>query len=315
MMETQAIIIGGGPAGLSGACYLGRFRRPCIILDGRASRARWIPKSHNTPGFPTGVSGEELLARLRDQATRYGSKIIADDVLAVTRNHQGFTVQGARDQYRSNYVMLATGVKDNLPKLVGTEEAICRGLLRICPICDAFEIIDKHVGVLGTGDHAVREAEFLRTYTERITFLNIGKHSAALQSRIEAGGISYRCARLETVVFHDGGVTVRDNTGNSLEFQTIYSALGCHPMNQLAAQLGAKCDEQGALTVNAHQETSIQGLYAAGDVVRGVNQIVVAAAEAAIAATDIHNKLRLGSQLELRQRATVVRPESEAFAL
>jgi thioredoxin reductase (NADPH) len=86
-----SIIIGAGPAGLTAACYLGRFRRPSVILDHGDSRARWIPKSHNTPGFPAGVGGEELLARLREQALLYGAQIRPAYVEELSGGEQGLS--------------------------------------------------------------------------------------------------------------------------------------------------------------------------------------------------------------------------------
>ena len=290
----QAIIIGAGPAGLTAACYLGRFRRPSVVMDHGDSRARWIPKSHNTPGFPAGVGGEELLARLREQALRYGAQIRVAKVEELRSEEQGFAVVTGTQIYRTRYVILATGVKDELPSVAGAEAAIHQAILKICPICDAFESIGNQIAVIGSGDHAFREAEFLQTYSARITLINVGEHSEAFNSQVAAAGIQYRRARLENLVFDErtGTVSVLDNNHETLTFETVYSALGFHAQNQLAARLGAKCDEHGALKVNAHQQTSIPGLYAAGDVVRGLNQIVVAEAEAAMAATDIHNRLR-----------------------
>ena len=269
-----------------------------IVLDHGESRARWIPKSHNTPGFPTGVGGEELLSRLREQALCYETQIHSAQVDELRRDEQGFSVVTASATYRSQYVILATGVEDELPKISGAGAAIHQAVLKICPICDAFESIGKQIAVIGTGEHAFREAQFLQTYSDRITLINVGRHNEAFQSQIEAAGIRYQRARVENLIFDGRSVSVVDDNHESHLFDVVYSALGCHPQNQLAAQLGAECDEHGALKVNPHQETSIPGLYAAGDVVRGLNQIVVAEAEAAIAATDIHNRLRLSEQRE-----------------
>jgi thioredoxin reductase (NADPH) len=291
-----SIIIGAGPAGLTAACYLGRFRRPSVILDHGDSRARWIPKSHNTPGFPAGVGGEELLARLREQALLYGAQIRPAYVEELSGGEQGFTVTTSEEVYRSRYVILATGVKDELPRVSGAEAAIHQAILKICPICDAYESSGKHIAVIGTGEHAFREAQFLKTYSDRITLINVGDESDAFRTRIEAAGVRYRRAKIDNLRFDGPSVSVVDKDHETDTFEIVYSALGCHPQNQLASRLGARCDEHGALVVNAHQQTSIAGLYAAGDVVRGLNQIVVAEAEAAMAATDIHNRLRLSER-------------------
>jgi thioredoxin reductase (NADPH) len=295
----QSIIIGAGPAGLTAACYLGRFHRPSVVLDHGDSRARWIPKSHNTPGFPAGVGGEELLARLREQALQYGAQIRPAHVKELACDEQGFTVTTSVEVYRSRYVIVATGVKDELPRVSGAAAAVHQAILKICPICDAYESSGKHIAVIGTGEHAFREAQFLQTYSDRITLINVGEDSDEFRAQIEAVGVRYRRAEIENLRFDERSVSVVDKEHETDTFEVVYSALGCHPQNQLAARLGATCDEHGALVVNAHQQTSITGLYAAGDVVRGLNQIVVAEAEAAMAATDIHNRLRLSERGEL----------------
>jgi thioredoxin reductase (NADPH) len=106
-----------------------------------------------------------------------------------------------------------------------------------------------------------------------------------------SGGIERVSIQLSDLRIEERQVVVSSSTGER-SFDAVYLALGCSSQQDLARSLGASCDEHGALMVNAHQETSVPGLYAAGDVVRGLNQVVVAAAESAIAATDIHNKLR-----------------------
>ena len=108
---------------------------------------------------------------------------------------------------------------------------------------------------------------------------------------MKARGIELQSICLSDLSIHKDRITVRSANGRQ-EFDVAYLALGCSPQHQLARSLQARCDEHGALIVNAHQETSVPGLYAAGDVVRGLNQVVVATAESAIAATEIHNKLR-----------------------
>jgi thioredoxin reductase (NADPH) len=188
------------------------------------------------------------------------------------------------------YVLLATGVRDHLPDLKGASEAVMRSLLRICPICDAFEAIDKRIAVIGDGPLGEREASFLRHYTKQVTLLQLGSPPPSAK-----GGDGFRIERLsiELCELHIQKDRVALITAQGeRDFDVMYLALGCSAQNDLARSLMAECDEHGALQVNAHQETSVPGLYAAGDVVRGLNQVVVAAAESAIAATDIHNKLR-----------------------
>lgn len=289
----DALIIGAGPAGLTAASYLGRFHRKPVVIDGSASRARWIPESHNIPGFPGGIGGAELLSQMRAQAIRYGADIRSGQVDGLTRFESGFRVQIGTETLLSRYVLLATGVSDHLPELAGAEEAVLRSLLRVCPICDAFEATGKCIAVIGSGDHGDREAEFLLTYSDRVTLIHTGgpRDPAADQRLLEAG-IKIIASPLRNLEIEDNRLSLRTRGGELEFFDVFYAALGCTPLNHLAASLGATLAENSALQVNTHQQTSVPGLYAAGDIVRGLNQVVVAAAEAAIAATDIHNQLR-----------------------
>lgn len=286
----DAIVVGAGPAGLTAAIYLGRFRRRCIVLEDAQSRARWIPTSHNIPGFTAGVGGEEFLSSLKEQALKYGAHIRHAHVSTLTVSDGLFAVGTGEATLYSRYVLLATGVRDHLPPIDGASEAVMRSLLRFCPICDAFEAIDKRIAVIGDGPVGEREAMFLQNYSNKVTLLHIGSPPSPAPTSGFAG-IERIQARLSDLDIQKNQVTLRA-AHDERQFDVVYLALGCSPQHTLAQSLRASCDEQGALQVNAHQETTVPRLYAAGDVVRGLHQVVIAAAEGAIAATDIHNKLR-----------------------
>jgi len=287
----DAIVVGGGPAGLTAAIYLARFRRRCVVLDDGHSRARWIPTSHNIPGFTAGIGGQELLLALREQSAKYGAQIRRTHVSSVAFHDDIFVLCTDQDTLYSRYLLLATGVRDHLPAIEGATEAVMRSLLRICPICDAFEAIDQRIAVIGDDALGEREAEFLMTYSNQVTLLHTGtpKHASARDASM--GDFERIWVQPQDLRIHEDYVTLSTAKG-SRDFDIVYLALGCSPRHDLARSLSAACDEQGNLEVNAHQETTVPHLYAAGDVVRGLNQVVVAAAESAIAATDIHNKLR-----------------------
>jgi thioredoxin reductase (NADPH) len=286
----DAIVVGAGPAGLTAAIYLGRFRRRCTVLEDGQSRARWIPTSHNIPGFTAGVGGEEFLSSLKDQALRYGAHIRHAHVSALTVSDGVFALRTGEGTLHSRYVLLATGVRDHLPPIEGASEAVMRSLLRFCPICDAFEAIDKRIAVIGDGPLGEREAVFLQNYSSKVTLLHIGSPASSGPTPGFAG-IERIQIRLSDLHIQKEQVTLRA-AHDERQFDVAYLALGCSPQHRLAQSLGASCDEQGALQVTTHQETTVPRLYAAGDVVRGLNQVVIAAAEGAVAATDIHNKLR-----------------------
>ena len=282
----DVIVVGAGPAGLTAAIYLGRYRRRCMVLEDGHSRARWIPTSHNIPGFTDGIGGEELLATLKEQAQRYGAQIRHANASSIALDAGVFSLGTDAGVLHCRYLLLATGVRDHLPSIEGASEAVLRSLLRFCPICDAFEAIDKRIAVIGDGAPGVREAEFLKHYSAQVTLLHTGSADAPASEDIERVSI-----RLSDLRIQEDRIVLVSVTGER-HFDVAYLALGTSSQHNLARALGATCDEHGALRVNAHQETSVPRLYAAGDVVRGLNQVVVAAADSAIAATDIHNKLR-----------------------
>ncbi|MBU2378717.1 MAG: NAD(P)/FAD-dependent oxidoreductase [Alphaproteobacteria bacterium] len=295
--DVDVLIVGAGPAGLTAATYLARFMRSVLVADGGEPRAGWIPLSHNMPGFPAGISGDDILARMRDQAEEYGAETETGRVETLAHDGAVFTASLNGRQVRARAVLLATGVEDHRPDLPGVERAIERSLVRICPICDGYEATDKAVAVIGHSDKGAREAAFLRTYSDRVTLIHVGPADALTErAALERLDIKLVETPIKTVHLEGDHVTAHVwNLGwgdETRTFDLVYSALGTSPNVGLAEGLGARLADDGRLEVDLHQKTSIPGLYAAGDVVRGLNQIAVATAEAAVAATDIHNTLR-----------------------
>jgi thioredoxin reductase (NADPH) len=296
--RLDAVIVGAGPAGLNAATYLGRFRRRFLVVHDGCSRARWIPRSHNHPGFPGGIHGPTLLRRMRAQAERFGARFLEGRVEVVEREPggAGFAISGDGFDLRARTVLLATGVHDNLPPLKGVEPAIRRGLVRICPICDAYEVMGRRVALVGDGDLGGREARFLRDYCEAVTLVHVGAPEAL--SPVERAALAAFAVRVREAALADLSLTrdravLKIGEGPAEEFEALYAALGCAARSTLAERAGVAVTDQGYLIAGqAHQETATPGIYAAGDVVRGLNQITVAQAEAAIAATAMHNFLR-----------------------
>lgn len=292
----DCVVVGAGPAGLTAAIYLGRFRRDVLVVDAGQSRAARIPLSRNHPGFPEGVRGRTLLARMRRQAEKYGAAFEACEVDDLRRETDGFRLGTGKGELSARAVLLATGVVDIEPELPGVEAAVAQGLLRICPICDGYETIGQRIGVIGADAHAAREAIFVTTYTPDVALILIGAAEALpddSRRELAAAGVEVIEAPIESVkLYRRKGSAICFGPDHIREFDSLYAALGVAPRTRLAIRAGAKLDDDGRLVVGEHQETSVPGLYAAGDVVRGLNQISTAEGEGATAATDIHNRLR-----------------------
>ena len=289
----DVVVVGGGPAGLLGALYLARFRRTVMLLDGGQSRVRYVPRSHNYPGFAQGIAGTELLRSLKDQLSSYRISTEAAHVDSITKSAPGFHVSWAGGETTARYILLATGASDVEPDMPYALEALRDGALRYCPVCDGYEAIDQAIGVLGAGPSGVREALYVRHFSDHVTFFlaRTGEPlSTGDAAELTAASIAMAPGVVESIRFWDGRVTVRHGDSETI-CDTVYASLGVRVHSELATNMGAAADELGYLRVDAHQQTTVPGLYAAGDVASGLNQISVAFGGAAIAAAAIHNAL------------------------
>ena len=286
----DCLIIGGGPAGLTAAIYLARYRRQGLVVDAGESRAALIPESHNYPGFQ-GIAGPALLERLRAQARRYGAELRRGTVSALARDGDVFTAVADGERLRARTVILATGLVDKKPDTEGLREGIAHGAIRFCPICDGYEATDKRIGVLGPFDTAGHKALFMRTYSRDVRlFPTDGARETALTRALDEAGVTI--AGVPTRVHPSAdGVSISVKGGKTHVLDMLYPAMGCMVRSDLAVALGADCNAIGNLRVDDHQRTTVDGLYGAGDVVTDLHQLTVATGHAAIAATAIHNRL------------------------
>jgi thioredoxin reductase (NADPH) len=300
-VHTDCLVIGGGPAGLAAAIYLARFRLRTMVIDAGRSRAALIARSHNHAGFPNGISGKDLLGRMREQALRYDADLRAGHVQQLTKRGEEFVIETDSLSIAARTVLLATGVTNLHPQIPREmhDEALMQGQLRYCPVCDGYEACGQNIAVIGTGVHGAKEAEFLRAYSDRVTLIAPdGAHElrdserarlAALRVRIVDGPVRDFALTADRIGF--------TCAAGELWFDTMYPALGSKIHSELAIALGADCSEEGCIRVDSHQATSVPGLFAAGDVVLGLDQISHAIGEAGVAATAMRNMVAASQPL------------------
>lgn len=291
----EALVIGGGPGGLTAAVYLRRFRRDVIVADKGHSRLSMIPVSHNYPGFPGGVPGGELLGRLREQLACYGGGVDDIEIASLAKEDDVFVATWEGGEIRAPVVVLATGVADKGLPVEGWHEAVASGAVRLCPVCDGYDILDKRVAVASQVHNRTGHALFMRTFScdvtlfERDTGTPLSDEEA---EKLRVANVRYVASPLKGVTLTDAMEPVlHTEDGGDHRFDVFYPMLGENARSGLALSLGARCGECEKLIVDDHQRTSVPGMYAVGDVVVGLNQISVAIGQAAVAATAIHNAL------------------------
>jgi thioredoxin reductase (NADPH) len=301
MTDTyDCAIIGGGPAGLTAAIYLARFRRRVVLYDRGGSRAALIPTSHNHAGFPDGIAGKELLARMRAQAEKYGAELRQGDVGAVTAEGEDWRLAGEGIGATARTVLFATGVDNRRPEMdeATHRAALGSGKLRYCPICDGWEAggvgFENRIGVIGAESHGVAEALFLRGFSSHVSLFTLIECELHEKDRAElaAHGVAWDPRPVRAYDFSGDGVRLSFADGDAAQLDTLYPALGSEPNIALLERLGLRTDAEDCIVVDENQGLGLKGLYAAGDVVAALDQISVAMGHAAVAAVAIHNDLR-----------------------
>lgn len=296
----DTLIIGGGPGGLTAAIYLRRFTRNIVVIDKGNSRLCLIPVSHNYPGFPEGVPGSQLLVNLTEQLGRYGGEVRHGEITGLRLEDGTFVADylddaGETRPVRALTVLLATGVADCGLPIENWREAVAAGAVRLCPVCDGYDVMDKRIAVVTSETNPVGHALFMRSFSADVTLFDRGKESMLSDEerrQIEVAGVRYiESPLLGVSMSRDMKPILNTADGESREFDVFYPMLGESARSKLAADLGAHTGDCDKLVVDDHQRTNVPGLYAIGDVVLGLNQIAVAAGQAAIAATSIHNAL------------------------
>jgi len=294
-LPLDCVVIGGGPAGLTAALYLARFHLDVLVVDAGAGRAITIPNTRNQPGFVGGIPGRDLVARMREQAVQYGAAILTGEVTALVGEDGLFTATGSFGERQARTALVATGVVNHHPAMDQAlhDRALAQGRLRYCPICDGYEVTDARVGVIGTGERGPAEALFLRGYTADVTLMGADgalELDDATRQQLDEAGVATAAGPTQGFAIEGEQFRV-DLPAGPMRFDSVYPAMGSHIRSELARDLGAVTSPDGCLQVDDHGRTGVAGLYAAGDVVRGLDQISHAMGQGGVAATAIRNDL------------------------
>jgi thioredoxin reductase (NADPH) len=286
----DAIIVGGGPAGLSAAIYLSRFNRSVLVIDFGEGRSTSHETNENYLGFPEGVRARDLRRLGQEQAMRFGAQFVTGCVSHAAREGDGFAVECDGSRLRARTLIVATGVVDTFPEIPDVEEYVGRSLFW-CITCDGWKTRGKRVVVVGKDDEAATTCLQFQNFTDRLTLLtNCDAADVALGERSRRNLAAAGIGIIEGCISHvegDAGMmhAVLLADGRRIELDVMINQQGSTPNSALVAELGAPISDDGYVTVDEEQRTSVPHLYAAGDITRVfAHQIATAVHEGATAA-------------------------------
>lgn len=296
-MSTEpwdAIIVGGGPAGLSAAMWLGRYRRRVLLFDAGEPRNEPAWAVHGYPGI-VDPSPLELRRRLQQQALGEGVESRAGEVVRIDGGKDEFEAHTAGgDSHAARRVVLAYGLRDYLPEIEGLDELYGTSVFH-CPDCDGPSFADTRIGVIGWNRYGAKLALYLRHWSPQITLLTNGRQLDLDDEDariVTASGITVVSERVSRVEGHGGNLTQAEfEDHDPLRLDAVFFHLGSEPRCELAEQLRCELDEDGYVVVDKGQETSNPGVHAVGDITGHPHLASIAAAEGVRAALAVHRSL------------------------
>ena len=298
-MTSNVVIVGSGPAGLTAALYTARANLEPLVIEGVAPMGQLMltTEVENFPGFPDGILGPELMEKFRAQAERFGAKFITADATKLDLSHRPFTIEVGEATYESSALILSTGATARMLGVPGEREYLGRGV-STCATCDGFFFRGVPLVVVGGGDSALEEAIFLTRFASKVTIVHRRdalRASKIMQERAFANDkIDFIWdTTVDEVRGADGKVThlalrdVRTGGTNDLEVGGLFVAIGHDPNTSLVAgQLELK-DNGYVVVRQPSTATSVEGVFACGDVVDHIyRQAITAAGTGCAAAID-----------------------------
>jgi thioredoxin reductase (NADPH) len=290
----EAIVIGGGIAGLSAAIYLGRAQRDTLVVDSGHSMAKWEPNVENYLGFPKGVAGENLLKYGRHQARRHKVEFVEDEITGVSSRKSVFVLKGKKNTYRCRRLLLATGIFHVPPNLPRVRECLGHSMF-FCKDCDGYRVRGKRIAIVGANNEAVDYALAMLLYSPCVIVATNGErrrwdkqHAAWLKEyRIPVElepvrDVEYRRRRILALLYA---------AGRRVKTDYIFTTRGDIFHTSLAKKLGAKLDRSGQIQIDDSMGTGVPRLYAAGCVTPANCQMIIAAGQGAAAAQTMNRDM------------------------
>jgi thioredoxin reductase (NADPH) len=288
-------IIGGGPAGLSAALWLARYCHSVVLIDSGDPRS-WETRGINGFLGAHAIRSPELRERGREQAEKFGAKLIDEEVTTAERigpDHfrlhlkSNVTIDARR-------LLLAIGIRDMWPPIPGLDE--CYGeTAHVCPDCDGYETRDKNTVVVGVGRKAVGMALALTTWTDKIVICTNGEKAniqKVRMNKLQALNIPVLTESINCIRHDNGEIRCLELEGGMvLDCERLYFAIGQYPADDIGVQLKCDRDDKGLIVVDESNHTSVKNVFAAGDIVPGPQLAIAAAAGGAVAALAIHHSL------------------------
>ncbi|OGO00157.1 MAG: thioredoxin-disulfide reductase [Chloroflexi bacterium RBG_13_51_52] len=295
--KYDVVIIGGGPAGLSAGIYTARARFSTLLIEKGGVGGQIINSEmvENYPGFPQGIGGIDLTQAMHQQATKFGMETLYDEVTGIKASGKQKTVKTSQGQFTAKAVIIAGGADRLKLGVPGEKEFTGKGV-SYCATCDGAFFRDKAVAVVGGGNAAVTEALELTKFASKITLIhrrNELRATQIMQERIKADAkikISWDTVVLE--ILGDKAVekirlqNVKTRKESTLPVSGVFVAVGSQPATGYLKEV-LKLDNVGAIIANDRLETSVPGIFAAGDIRSGsIRQVISAAGDGAIAAVN-----------------------------
>ena len=288
-------IVGGGPAGLCAALWLGRYLHSVVLIDSGDPR-NWETRGINGFLGSQGIRSPDLRAKGRADAKKFGVDLVDDEVCKVSNTNAERFVLGLNEgrTIESRRLLLCIGIRDVWPDIPGLSD--CYGeTAHVCPDCDGYETRGRKTVVVGSGRKAVGMALSLTTWTDKIVICTNGEPAnmqAAHLEKLKALNIPVLDAKVNNISSRDGEIrSLNLDGGMCLDCDRLYIAIGQYPADDLGAQLKCKRDEFSLIEIDEHYHTSVKNVFAAGDIVGGPQLAIAAAADGAIAALSIHASL------------------------